>query len=69
MEEEVFVTGTTITDYDYSHVLQDLLSSGVSVAPSTVTISCGDPYGLTTVSDSVSTIDYSRATTTTSTRA
>ncbi len=66
MEEEVFVTGTTITDYDYSHVLQDLLSTGTPVVPNTVTISCGDPYGLTTVSDSVSTI---RATTTTNARA
>ena len=50
MEEEVFVTGTTITDYDL-----------VSAAPNTITISCGDPYGLTYVSE----IDYSRATMTT----
>lgn len=65
MEEEVFVTGTTITDYDYSHVL----SSGVSATPHTITISCGDPYGLTYVSDNVSTVDYSCATMTTNARA
>lgn len=58
MEEEVFVTGTTITDYD-------LVSSGVSTAPNTITISCGDPYDLTYVSE----IDYSRTTMTTNAHA
>lgn len=60
-EVAAFGYATATTEYEWNPSDYTLTTTGCPVEPYSITISCGDPNGLTVNSGNVSTVDYSIA--------